>query len=234
MKDILGTALLDYYHGNYTEDIITETNISEEDVLALPYLFRSYSEMPLIEQKALEFSKGRILDVGCGSGSHSLYLEEKGLDVTAIDTSKGAIQVCNLRGVSEVRHIDLLQLKNEKFDTILLLMNGSGIFQKLEFVDIYLQHLRSLLTPTGQLLIDSSDLRYMYDVNEDGSIWIQGDSYYGELDFKIKYKGVESDSFNWLYLDENIFESACISNGLKFKVIARGENYDYLARIIVG
>jgi len=234
MKDILGTALLDYYHGNYTEDIITETNISEEDVLAVPYLFRSYSEMPPIEQKALELSKGTILDVGCGSGSHSLYLQKKGLEVTAIDTSKGAVQVCNLRGVSEVRHIDLLQLKNEKFDTILLLMNGSGIFQKLEFVDVYLQHIRSLLTPTGQLLIDSSDLRYMYDTNEDGSIWIPGDTYYGELEFKIKYKGLESDSFDWLYLDENIFESACMSNGLKFQVIARGENYDYLARITVG
>ena len=48
MKDILGKALLDYFHGNYTEDILTETNISDEDALPLPYLFRNYDEMPLI------------------------------------------------------------------------------------------------------------------------------------------------------------------------------------------
>lgn len=231
MQDILGSALLDYYHGNYTEDLITETNISEEDELPLPYFFRNYSEMPSIERKALKLSKGKVLDVGCGAGSHSLYLQEKGLQITAIDTSAGAIEVTKLRGVSDARKIDLIKLQNETFDTILLLMNGTGIFQKLEYIAVFLKHLKSLLTPNGQILIDSSDLKYMYDSGEEGGIWIPGDSYYGELEFITKYKGKQSEPFNWLYLDENIFESACIASDLSFEVIARGENFDYLARI---
>lgn len=239
MTDILGNAFLDYYNGNYTEDLITETNISEEYELPLPYLFRSYSEMPAIEQKALKLSKGKVLDVGCGAGSHALYLQEKGLQVIAIDTSEGAVEVANLRGVSEVRKIDLIKFQNETFDTILLLMNGTGIFQKLEYIAVFLKHLKSLLTTNGQILIDSSDLKYMYpsttlragDTGEDEGIWIPGDSYYGELEFILKYKGEESEPFNWLYLDENIFESACIANGLNFEVIARGKNFDYLARL---
>ena len=231
MQDILGSALLDYYHGNYTEDLITETNISEEDELPLPYLFRSFSEMPSIEQKALKLSKGKVLDVGCGAGSHALYLQEKGLRVTAIDTSAGAVEVSKLRGVSEVKNLDIIKLKDETYDTILLLMNGTGIFQKLEYISVFLQHLKSLLATNGQILIDSSDLKYMYDTGEDGGIWIPGDSYYGELEFITKYKGAKSEPFNWLYLDETIFESACISSGLNFEVVARGENYDYLARI---
>ena len=93
MKDLFGKALLDYQSGDYTEDLITSTNISEDDVLPLPYLFRDFSEMPKLEQKALQLAKGNILDVGCGAGSHSLYLEEKGLNVKAIDTSIGAIEV---------------------------------------------------------------------------------------------------------------------------------------------
>jgi SAM-dependent methyltransferase len=233
MNDILGTALLDYYHGNYTEDIITETNISEEDELPLPYFFRKFSEMPPIEQKAIQLAYGNILDVGCGVGSHALYLQEKGKQVTAIDTSEGAVKVCNLRGVLDARHIDLLQLKDETFNTILLLMNGTGIFQKLEFISVYLQHLKSLLAIDGQILIDSSDLKYMYDEGEDGGIWIPGNSYYGELEFIMKYKGEESEPFDWLYLDENIFESACLASGLAFEVITRGENFDYLARITI-
>ncbi len=231
MQDILGSALLDYYNGNYTEDLITETNISEEDELPLPYFFRDFSEMPSIEQKALELSKGKVLDVGCGAGSHALYLQGKRLNVTAIDTSSGACEVSRLRGVSDVRNLDLIKLEKETFDTILLLMNGTGIFQKLEYISVFLTHLKSLLKSNGQILIDSSDLKYMYDTGEGGGIWIPGDAYYGELEFITKYKGAKSEPFNWLYLGENIFESACIANGLSFEVISRGENFDYLAQI---
>lgn len=231
MKDILGTALLDYFHGNYTEDIITETNISEEDELPLPYFFRTFKEMPKIEQTALQIAKGKILDVGCGAGSHMLYLQQKGFDVTAIDTSKGAVEVSKLRGLKTVKNIELLQLKNETFDTILLLMNGTGIFQKLENIATYLEHLKTLLNPGGQVLIDSSDIKYMFDTFEDGGILVPADRYYGELQFTIKYKGNESEAFEWLYLDEHIFKSACQASGLDFEVIERGGNFDYLARV---
>ncbi|SDW31500.1 class I SAM-dependent methyltransferase [Aequorivita viscosa] len=231
MEDIIGTALLDYYNGNYSEDIITETNISEEDELPLPYLFRDFNEMPEIEQKALKFAKGKVLDVGCGAGGHALYLQEKGFDVLGIDTSEGAIEVCKLRGLKNAKHIDLLQLKNEKFDSILMLMNGTGIFQNLETTSKYLQHLKSLLHPKGQILIDSSDLQYMYDATEEGGILVPADRYYGELEFTMRYKEMESEPFEWLYLDEKLFEALCVENNLHFEVIERGENFDYLARI---
>lgn len=234
MQDIIGTALLDYYHGNYSEDIITETNISEEDELPLPYLFRTFEEMPKIERKALKSAKGKILDVGCGAGSHSLYLQKKGFDVIGIDTSPGAIEVCKLRGIRNAKTIDLLQLQNKKFDTILLLMNGTGIFQNLENTSKYLQHLKSLLNPKGQILIDSSDLQYMYDPTEEGGIMVPADRYYGELEFTMSYKKMKSESFKWLYLDENRFKEICAENNLDFEVIARGDNFDYLARITVG
>ena len=231
MVDIIGIALLDYYNGNYSEDILTETNISEEDELPLPYLFRSFREMPKIEQKALELAKGKILDVGCGAGSHSLYLQEKGFDVLGIDTSAGAIEVCKLRGLKNAIKIDLLELEKEKFDTIILLMNGTGIFQNLDNTSKYLQHLKSLLNPNGQILIDSSDLQYMYDSTEEGGLLVPADRYYGELEFTMTYKGMESESFEWLYLDENLFEQLCDENNLNFEVISRGDNFDYLAKL---
>ncbi len=232
MKDILGKALLDFQKGNYTEDIRTETNISEEDILPLPYLFRDFSEMPPLEKEALEFCKGKVLDVGCGAGSHSLHLQKKGFEITSIDTSEGAIEVCKLRGIKDARNINLLQLKEEKFDTILLLMNGTGIFQKLELIDSYLQHLKTLLNIKGQILIDSSDLRYMYDEGDDeGSIMVPSDRYYGELEFIIHYKNWTSEAFDWLYLDEQIFKNSCLANGFQFDIIYRGENLDYLAKL---
>jgi len=229
MKDIFGNALLDYQNGNYTEDIVTSTSISDDDVLPLPYLFRGFSEMPLLEQKALELSKGHVLDVGCGAGNHSLYLNEKELQVKSIDVSKGAIEVCKKRGLENAYVIDIKN-ETETFDTILMLMNGSGFFQDLENTPKILEHLKSLLNKDGQILIDSSDIKYMYQ-DDDGGYWIDAHSnYYGELEYHISYKN-ENESFNWMYIDFENLKSSCESVGLNCELVLDGEHYDYLARI---
>ena len=230
MKDLFGQALLDYQNGNYTVDILTETNISDEDTLPLPYLFRSYKEMPELEQKALRLSKGSILDVGCGSGSHSLYLQKKGYKIKAIDISPGAVEVCKKRGVENTEVIALLD-ETEKFDTILLLMNGTGIFEELSLVIKYLRHLKNLLKPNGQILMDSSDIKYMYE-DEDGGYWMDMNSnYYGELDYFLSYKGKKEDPMKWLYLDFDTLKLACETIGLTCELVLEGENFDYLARL---
>lgn len=230
MKDIFGKALLDYQNGNYSEDIITCTNISDEDALPLPYLFRGYSEMPKLEQKALQLAEGQTLDVGCGSGSHALWLQEKGIKVKAIDNSEGAVEVAMKRGVLNVELKPLLE-ETESFDTILLLMNGTGIFQELSEVSHYLKHLKSLLNPDGQILIDSSDISYMYE-DEDGGMWLDlNQGYPGELDYFLSYKGEKEVPMKWLYLDFETLKTACLTVGLKCKKVMDGEHFDYLARI---
>jgi len=232
MKDLFGNALLDYYNNIALEDIITSTNISDEDTLPLDYLFRDYTNMPKIEQKALDVSQGKILDVGCGAGSHSLYLQEKGKQVKAIDVSKGAIAVSKKRGVINAQQISLLD-ETETFDTILLLMNGTGIFQTIEQLPQYLKHLKSLLNKDGQILIDSSDIKYMYE-DEDGGFWQDLNSgYYGELDYFLSYKGETETPMKWLYLDFTTLNIACASVGLKCEMLAQGEHFDYLAKIYV-
>ncbi|MFL1011280.1 class I SAM-dependent methyltransferase [Flavisericum labens] len=230
MKDLFGKALLDYQNGNYTEDIVTSTSISDEDELPLPYLFRNFSEMPKIEQRALKLCKGSVLDVGCGTGIHSLYLQEKELKVKAIDISEGAIEVAKQLGVLNTENISVLD-ETETFDTILLLMNGTGIFQELKQVSKYLEHLKSLLNTSGQILIDSSDIKYMYE-DEDGGYWMDmNSSYYGELDYFLSYKGEKETPMKWLYLDFDTLKLACETVGLKCELITKGEHFDYLAQL---
>jgi len=235
MKDLFGKAIFDFYTNNSPEDIITETSISEEDEMSVEYLFRSYNEMPLIEQKALQLAKGKTLDVGCGAGSHALSLQnERNLDVTAIDISEKAIETCLLRGIKNAKVENILDFEGEKFDTILLLMNGTGIFGKLKDCNKYLGKLKSLLNPGGQILIDSSDIIYMFDEDEDGGKWIPSENdYYGELVFNLSYKNEKEQPFNWLYLDYNTLQNAAIANGLNCELILEGEHYDYLAKLSI-
>lgn len=234
MKDLFGKAILDFQTNNSPEDLITETSISEADEMSVAYLFRSYAEMPKLEQKALQLAKGKILDVGCGAGSHSLTLQnDRNLEVTSIDISPNAIQACALRGLKNAKVQDIMTLENEKFDTILLLMNGTGIFGTLKETPNYLQKLKSLLNPNGQILIDSSDIIYMFDDDEDGGKWIPGKGYYGELTFTVSYKNETENTFPWLYLDYNTFQNAAFANGLQCELILEGEHFDYLARLWV-
>ena len=232
MKDLFGKAILDYQTHNSPEDLITETSISEADEMSVAYLFRSFAEMPQLEQKALQLAKGKVLDVGCGAGSHALYLQEKGFDVTAIDISANAIKACELRGLKKAKVQDIMQLEGDQYDTILLLMNGAGMCGRLKNLPNFLQKLKSLLTDTGQILVDSSDIIYMFDEDEDGGKWIPTDvDYYGEVVFDITYKGEKENSFDWMYIDYNTLQNAAFANGLRCELIEEGEHYDYLAQI---
>ncbi|WP_374449764.1 class I SAM-dependent methyltransferase [Cloacibacterium normanense] len=231
MKDLMGRAIWDYYYQENPEDLQTETSISELDDLPVSYLFRDYQEMNALEKKALDLSFGKVLDVGSGAGSHSLYLQnERKLEVTALDISPKSIEICKARGVKNAICEDLLQFSEKNFDTVLLLMNGTGIFQSLEHIDQYLQKLKSLVAENGQILIDSTDILYMYDQDEDGGVLVPATGYYGELDYYLHYKGESELPMKWLYLDFDTLENAAIANGFKIQKIEQLED-SYLAQL---
>lgn len=235
MKDLFGKAILDFQTNNTPEDLITETSISEADEMSVAYLFRSYEEMPAMEQTALRLAKGKTLDVGCGAGSHSLYLQdEKKLNVTAIDISPNAIKACQLRGIAKARVQNVMTIENEKFDTILLMMNGAGMCGRLKKLGEFLSKLKTLLNENGQILVDSSDIIYMFDDDEDGGKWIPSDNeYYGELVFNITYKGEKEIPFDWMYVDYNTLQNAAVANGLQCELVLEGEHFDFLARLFI-
>lgn len=233
MKDLMGRAIWDYFYQENPEDLQTETSISELDDLPVSYLFRNYKEMNALEKKALDLSFGKVLDVGAGAGSHSLYLQNKrNLDVTALDISPKSIEICKARGVENAVSEDFLKFSDDKFDTILLLMNGTGIFQSLEHIDQYLQKLKNLTSENGQILIDSTDILYMYDQDDDGGVLVPATGYYGELDYYVHYKGESELPMKWLYLDFNTLKNAAIANGFKIQKIKQLDD-SYLAKLTV-
>ena len=230
--DVLGIALQDYYAGNYTEDISTTSSLDENDVLPLPYLFRDFGQMPLIEQEALRLSRGRVLDIGCGAGNHLLYLQEKGVDAIGLDQSKGAIDICQKRGVKHTVCTDIRNYTGKRFDTLLLLMNGIGIAGKLSQLPKFLAHLKQLISVNGQILLDSSDIIYMFDEDQDGGYWVPGNTdYYGEVQFQMQYKNKKGPIFDWLYVDFNTLLTYAQKENFNCELIVEGKHFDYLARL---
>ncbi len=226
----MGRAIADYYKIGTADKLRVFSPMFEEDEIPLETLFRKYEDMPAIERKALDMAKGKTLDVGAGSGCHSLVLQQRGVDVTAIDISPPSVETMKSRGVKNAIEQDFFTLK-EQYDTILMLMNGIGIVGTLERLPVFFHHLDKILAPGGQLICDSSDIRYVFE-DENGMMEVPKEmDYYGEQSFRLQYKDTIGDLFPWLYVDANTLKQVAKENGYEVEVVAEGEHYGYLAKI---
>lgn len=229
-NDPIGEAILEFSEKGFTENIIVHSDLCDDDILPVEYLFRTYKEMPKIEQAALDLCKGSVFEVGAGTGCHSEYLNDKGLKTFSIDTSIGSIAYIKKQGL-KCAQIPFLDFNTEKFDTILILMNGLGLSGKLNQLGIFLAHAKSLLNPNGFILADSSDIRYLYE-DDEGGTWIDLNSKYpGEMSFKMEYKKHQSDWFSWLYVDFETLEREALKVGLSATMIMEDENFHYLTKL---
>lgn len=230
MKDVLGNALKDYINGNKEGKITVHCSHTEEEQMDVSYFFRDWDNMPGLEKTAVQLAKGKVLDVGAGAGCHSRLMQETGLEVTALEKSKGACDVMSLLGIKFLNH-DLFELKEEKYDTILMLMNGIGIAGTLGKLELLLRKLKNNLEPNGQIILDSSDICYLF-MDEEGGQWIDINAhYYGELRYRFEYNGEISEEFDWLFIDQKKLMEIADRTGLDCQIIKEGEHYDYLARL---
>ena len=229
-KDPMGAAIADYFTKGRAAKLRVFSSQFDEDEIPAEQLFRTFDEMPVLEQEALRRATGKILDCGAGSGCHALALQDMGKQVEAIDISPLSVETMQKRGVRQAYCVNLFDEHYlQKFDTILMLMNGSGIIGKLENMSTFFAKMKQLLNPGGCIYMDSSDLRYLFE-DEDGSFLIDlAGGYYGEIDFRMQYKQVKGDTFDWLYIDFQTLSYYASENDFRAELVKEGEHYDYLA-----
>jgi len=157
-EDAFGQLLWSLHNGSEVFEIIERDDCYVEAMGAKGY-FSGYEDWPQIEQKAMEFVKGRVLDVGCGAGRHSRYLQEKGLDVTGIDVSPLAIKVCRLRGLRKVKHMKVedIDFKPNAFDTIIMLGNNFGLFGNFNKAERLLRKFHKMTSENAVIVADTRD-----------------------------------------------------------------------------
>ena len=231
-KDPMGRAIADFYAKGKAAKLRVFSSQFDEDEIPVKHLFRTFSEMSPVEQTALRLAQGKILDCGAGSGCHALALQEMGKEVSAIDISPLSVEVMEKRGVKSVQQADLFNLASvQEYDTVLMLMNGSGIIGKVENMEKFFTKMKQILRPGGVVYMDSSDLKYLFE-DEDGSFVIDlAGNYYGEVDFRMQYKQIKGKTFDWLYIDFQTLSLYANQYGFKAELIEEGEHYDYLAAL---
>ncbi|MCE7993570.1 MAG: class I SAM-dependent methyltransferase [Roseivirga sp.] len=224
--DVYGKALTDFGNGDENASLILHNSYGEPEEMPLWYFFREYDEMPELERMALSICEGKVLDIGAGTGSHSLVLQHFGYDVTAIDTSALAATLMRKSNVKQVVEADFFYFSGQ-FDTLLSLMNGIGIIGTLNRFETFLNQCKKLLKPGGQLIFDSSDVKYLYEEGE-----LPQSTYYGEVRFQYEYKGVKGDWFDWVYIDQDKLSKLADQLGWYVYFLHSDEHDQYLVRMI--
>jgi len=230
--DVLGEALKDQFLNPPADILWVHNTYDEPEEMPVDLYFRNEKEMPELELKALDLCRGSVLDIGAGAGSHSLVLQKRGLNVTGMDISEGAVKIMGQRGLKKVIQGDILKfgagpgLKDKTFDTLLLMMNGIGLTGSLQGLKVFLQQVKTLLNPGGQLVFDSSDLMYLYE-----QVPFPERGYYGEVSFRYEYKGKKGSWFKWIYVDQKTLKDLAAASGWKTEVIFEDEHDQYLARL---
>lgn len=224
--DVYGMALKDFSDEKEQGELMLHTSYGKPEEMPLWYFFREYDEMPDLEKMALSVCEGKVLDVGAGTGSHAICLQQMGYEVAAIDTSQLAVQIMKNSKVKDARLQDFFTLVGEKFNTILGLMNGLGFIEKLSGLESFLNKAGELLNFDGQIIIDSSDISYLYSDSQKPT-----DHYYGEVQFQYEYNGQKGEWFNWVYIDPDTLTEKAYDLGW-YTYILHTENDQYLARLV--
>jgi SAM-dependent methyltransferase len=227
VTDIFGQALFDEYKGTKAKNKLWIHNkYGPKEEMPLDVYFRIENEMPELELLALDQCQGSVLDIGAGAGSHALILQERKIDVTALDISGMAVNIMLQRGVRHALEKDVFTYTGQKYDTLLLMMNGIGLCGTIQQLRLFLQHAKQLLNKEGQLIFDSSDIAYLYEGNMP-----HGDTYYGEVEYQYAYKGQKTDWFKWLYVDEAKLISIALEEGWATEIIYEDDMDQYLSRL---
>jgi len=228
--DIFGLLVYDHDQNNDPENIIVHSDICDPDTLPLSILFRDNDFLFEVEYKALPLCEGRILDVGSGTGCLSIILLEKGHFVESIDVSQGCVDFQNKNGLI-AKCVDYFDLKDEKYDTILLMMNGIGVVGTLSRLPEFFKKTKELLNEGGKVLVDSSDIAYMFE-NEDGSIDVNlNQEYYGEVKYQMQYKENFGDFHHGRANTVDIDFYVLVNNLKKVKKLFEDNNHHYLAEL---
>ncbi|MCF8308126.1 MAG: class I SAM-dependent methyltransferase [Bacteroidales bacterium] len=231
-NDPLGRALYDYYFDREKEGRIkTISELGGIDYMPASMFFRTYGRMPELEKIALKYCRGSVLDVGAGAGCHALWLQHNGHTVTAIDTSPGAVDIMKEQGVSDARQVSFYEFTDKPYDTIFMMMNGIGFTGDLQGLEKFFSHVKTLIHKDSVILLDSTDISYLFSERNQTVEIDLSSPYYGVFDFVMEYKNIRSEKFYWLYIDFISLEVLANDFGFEAVKLYEDDHYQYLAEL---
>ncbi len=234
-QDAYGRELWDHYKGKGGYEIV-ERDDGYVDISSGPtaYFLPPKEWGPHI-RKAIAHARGRVLDVGCGAGRHSLYLQKKRHDVLGIDTSPLAVKVSRARGVKKVKLLPVTKVSARlgTFDTIVMFGNNFGLFESKKRAKWLLGRFRSITSDSARIIVESAD---PYDTTNPCHL-----SYHrlnrrrgrmpGQLKIRVRYQTYITPWFDYLLVSPREMERLLKGTGWRVAKTFRSKGSAYAAVI---
>ena len=226
-----GLALLAYFKGQASAEVKVHRDDGVENLIPAKHFFRTPDEFTTIETAALEHCRGSVLDIGAGSGIHSLVLQSGGMQVTALDISSEAVSIMKERGVLVALRADIFSYVGGPFDTLLMLGHGIGIAGDIDGLDKFLVNAHNLISRNGQILLDSMDVSKSTDTMNIAYHEANRKSgrYIGETRFRMEFQGIKGPVCKWLHIDPKTLARHATKAGWSCQVLLELEDGEYLA-----
>ncbi|MFP6655933.1 MAG: class I SAM-dependent methyltransferase [Myxococcota bacterium] len=224
----MAAALLDHHRSGRPRRVRASRADGISFTIDTAEYFTLEGQLARLDALSLDRCRGRVLDVGAGAGRHSLALQERGIEVVAIDVSPICSALCLERGVRSVRTMSVMSLDSAAplglFDSIFFGMQTIGVAGGVRPLEELLRRLQKCLQPGGELIVDSSALREPWEGDAEDDAAGRG-----EIVLSTRYRGWFGEAFPWLYLAEEDLRESARKAGYEMEVLARVEAGEYLA-----
>ena len=228
-----GLALKEFYDGNKKAKVIFYRDDGFKEDHYVSNYFRTKRGFSSLDKRAISLCKGKILDIGAGVGPHAIELQDLGFEVLAIDISSHACDIMKKRGVLNVKYTSVYDLKEEIFDTILLMGRSIGFVEDLLGLKKFFKHCKTLLKPEGYILLDSLDVRIT--TNPDHLAYHERNRhlghYFGEIRLHMEYRDLQGEKFQILFIDSQTLKNIAREMDFECEIIHEEKNGDFLAKI---
>ena len=195
--------------------------------------FSEYKDWQKIEKEAMKSVRGRVLDIGCGAGRHSLYLQGKGFDITGIDNSPLAIKICRQRGLKKAKVLGIEEVgkfKPDSFDTVIMMGNNFGLFGSFRLAQSLLKKLHRVTSPDALIIAMTRDPYTTTDPAHSAyhKLNRKRGRMSGQLRIRVRYKNVIGNWFDYLLVSKDELREILNGTGWGIERFIDGNEGQYI------